>query len=162
MSRGQKHQNTEAWVPNRADKHNSLQQLVNKLPSGAEAGLCQKCDEVVAWKKQFGKYKPLKQPAKCVACRAPAVMLAYHQLCRACADDRATCAKCMEATPLPPPPATAAAAAAATASRGERRRERMAAAAAKAAEAAAGGGEAAEARRRRAPLPWRWRQASER
>ena len=76
MSRGQKHQNTEAWVPNRADKHNSLQQLVNKLPSGAEAGLCQKCDEVVAWKKQFGKYKPLKQPAKCVACRAPAVMLA--------------------------------------------------------------------------------------
>ena len=67
MSKGQKHQNTEAWVPNRADKHNSLQQLVNKLPSGAEAGLCQKCDEVVAWKKQFGKYKPLKQPAKCVA-----------------------------------------------------------------------------------------------
>ena len=145
MSKGQKHQNTEAWVPNRADKHNSLQQLVNKLPSGAEAGLCQKCDEVVAWKKQFGKYKPLKQPAKCVACRAPAVMLAYHQLCRACADDRATCAKCMEATPLPPPPSTEEAEAAAKALRGERRRERMAAAAAKAAEAAAGGGgEAAE------------------
>ena len=128
----------------RRQAQGSLQQLVNKLPSGAEAGLCQKCDEVVAWKKQFGKYKPLKQPAKCVACRAPAVMLAYHQLCRACADDRATCAKCMEATPLPPPPSVEDAEAAAKASRGERRRERMAAAAAKAAEAAAGGGEAAE------------------
>ena len=50
------------------------------------------------------------------------------QLCRACADDRATCAKCMEATPLPPPPSTEEAEAAAKASRGERRRERMAAA----------------------------------
>lgn len=88
-----KHVNTEAWVPKRADKHNSGQQLINKLP--LTDGVCKKCAEVIDWKKRYGKYKTLKHPSKCLGCGQKNCFLAYHQLCRGCADKRRVCAKCM-------------------------------------------------------------------
>ena len=86
------HPNKEAFVPSRGDKHNSLQKAIKALPRD---GCCRKCNEVIEWKKQYGKYKPLKQPAKCTGCQQRSVMLAYHQLCPACTAARKVCPKCM-------------------------------------------------------------------
>ncbi|EOD35452.1 hypothetical protein EMIHUDRAFT_201559 [Emiliania huxleyi CCMP1516] len=81
-----KHQNSFAWVPASADKHNTLQDKVGKLD--LRGGVCAKCYEVIEWKRRYGKYKPLKQPAKCLGCNQKAVHQAYHQLCPPCAGSR--------------------------------------------------------------------------
>ena len=86
------HQNNEKYVPHRADKHNTKQNLINMLP---DDGCCKKCAEVIAWKKAYGKYKPLKTPAKCIGCHARVIMMAYHQLCDGCLRDRNACPKCL-------------------------------------------------------------------
>ena len=91
------HQNTVQWVAARNDKHNSLRKLVSELPN---SGVCDKCHKQIEWKKQYGKYKPLKQPAKCVGCGERAVTDAYHTLCRQCAFGQGVCAKCQSAAPL--------------------------------------------------------------
>ena len=92
------HQNKTAWVPSRADKHNTLRALVASLPND---GVCRRCYDMIEWKKQYGKYKPLRQPAKCVRCSKKAVELNYHIICQACARARNVCAKCE--VELPPP-----------------------------------------------------------
>ena len=74
------HANKVKYEPNRGDKHNTLNKLVAALPNG---GMCKKCTEVIEWKKSYGKYKPLKQPAKCCGCGKRAVDLPYCQLCEA-------------------------------------------------------------------------------
>ena len=56
--------------------------------------MCDKCREIIEWKRQYGKYKPLKQAAKCSACNQRAIDLAYHVLCPGCATSRRCCAKC--------------------------------------------------------------------
>ena len=89
------HQNATAWVPNRADKHNSLQKKVNELKID---GVCQRCKDAIEWKRTYGKYKPLKQPSKCVGCGQKAVQQAYHVLCSPCSSSREVCAKCMVGT----------------------------------------------------------------
>ena len=86
------HQNNEKYVPHRADKHNTKQNLINMLP---DDGCCKKCAEVIEWKKAYGKYKPLKTPAKCIGCHARVIMMAYHQLCDGCLRDRNACPKCL-------------------------------------------------------------------
>ena len=93
------HQNREAWIPNRADKQNTLKKVVEALPN---QGVCQRCYEQIEWKKQYGKYKPLKQPAKCVGCGRRNVEHSYHTLCKSCARDRNACAKCAIQAPKPP------------------------------------------------------------
>jgi hypothetical protein len=90
------HQNKVAWVPARADKHNTLKKIMAALPN---SGVCQKCHDIIEWKKQYGKYKPLKVPAKCVGCSQRTVELAYHVICQDCARSRRACAKCQEAMP---------------------------------------------------------------
>ncbi|KAL1508468.1 hypothetical protein AB1Y20_004570 [Prymnesium parvum] len=86
------HQNKTKWVPNRADKHNSLQKVVNALEIDH---VCHKCKEVLEWKRAYGKYKPLKQPGKCVGCGQKTVTEAYHALCSKCSSARKACPKCM-------------------------------------------------------------------
>ena len=71
------HQNAVAWVPARMDKHNTLRKLVAALPN---AGVCDKCHKQIEWKKQYGKYKPLKVPGKCTGCGERNVEHAYHAL----------------------------------------------------------------------------------
>ena len=93
-----KHQNETAWVPSRNDKHNSLRKLVSALPN---QGVCARCHEQIEWKKQYGKYKPLKQPGKCTGCGHRNVEHAYHALCQGCCSERRVCAKCLAAAPLP-------------------------------------------------------------
>ena len=86
------HQNNEKFIPSRADKHNTKQNLINTLP---DDGCCKKCADVIEWKKAYGKYKPLKTPAKCTGCHARIIMMAYHQLCEGCLRDKNACPKCL-------------------------------------------------------------------
>ena len=86
------HQNKVAWEPFRADKHNSAKKIIEQQPVD---GVCAKCAEIIQWKKNYGKYKPLRQPAKCVDCQQRRVDLPYRQLCHSCAGSRRYCAKCM-------------------------------------------------------------------
>ena len=85
-------------MPSRNDKHNSLRKLVSALPN---QGVCARCHEQIEWKKQYGKYKPLKQPGKCTGCGHRNVEHAYHALCQGCCSERRVCAKCLAAAPLP-------------------------------------------------------------
>ena len=87
-----KHANKEKFIPSRADKHNTKQNLIDTLP---DDGCCKKCSEIIEWKKQYGKYKPLKTPAKCTGCHQRIIMLAYHQLCENCLRNKNACPKCM-------------------------------------------------------------------
>ena len=50
---GQAHQNTTAWKPN---KNSKKTREINALPV---YGLCQRCTDVIMWRKKYRKYKPL-------------------------------------------------------------------------------------------------------
>jgi hypothetical protein len=63
-----------------------------------------RCFEIIDWKKKYGKYKPRRQPGKCLGCDGKTVSQAYHQLCPPCSSSRRVCAKCMLAPPAPPGP----------------------------------------------------------
>lgn len=59
-------------------------------------GTCARCTEIIAWRKQYRKYKPRTVPGKCSGCGQKNIKAAYHVLCPDCADAREVCAKCME------------------------------------------------------------------
>lgn len=56
--KGQAHQNITAWKPN---KNSKITRTINALPV---YGLCDRCTEVIMWKKKYKKYKPLTAPKK--------------------------------------------------------------------------------------------------
>ncbi|KAK3413492.1 hypothetical protein EUGRSUZ_I02051, partial [Eucalyptus grandis] len=57
-------------------------------------GVCVRCKEQIEWKRRYGKYKALTEPAKCQKCTRRAVRQAYHNLCSGCAKEQKVCAKC--------------------------------------------------------------------
>ncbi|XP_068657428.1 uncharacterized protein [Aristolochia californica] len=57
-------------------------------------GICLRCRDQIEWKRRYGKYKPLVEPAKCQRCGKRAVRQAYHNICAACAKESKVCAKC--------------------------------------------------------------------
>lgn len=61
--------------------------------------VCQRCYEQLQWKLQYGKYKGIKQPKKCVNCKQKAILKPYRLLCNKCGDDLKKCTKCMEDGP---------------------------------------------------------------
>ncbi|CAG8524069.1 10455_t:CDS:2, partial [Paraglomus brasilianum] len=83
----QKYQNTKAFKPN---KNSKKSKYINALPIN---GVCR---EIIEWRKQFKKYKPLTTPKKCVGCLEKTVKEAYHILCNKCASTKGVCAKCQE------------------------------------------------------------------
>ncbi|KAG2221835.1 hypothetical protein INT45_003549 [Circinella minor] len=87
---GQAHQNTTAWKPN---KNSKKTREINALPV---YGLCQRCTDVIMWRKKYRKYKPLTALKKCTGCQEKAIKEAYHVLCNNCASDKKVCAKCLE------------------------------------------------------------------
>ncbi|EPS71583.1 hypothetical protein M569_03181, partial [Genlisea aurea] len=93
--RGQaKHQNKFAWKPNAGVKINPTE-LGGKLrPFSEITGVCQRCKDQIDWKRKYGKYKPLNEPAKCQRCSKRNVRQAYHNLCTGCAREHSVCAKC--------------------------------------------------------------------
>ncbi|KAI8321282.1 hypothetical protein GQ54DRAFT_304890 [Martensiomyces pterosporus] len=86
----QKYQNSFAYTHNKSSKKT---QTILALPVD---GLCQRCTDVVLWRKQYRKYKQLTAAKKCVSCQLKKVKKAYHVLCDDCAADKGVCAKCME------------------------------------------------------------------
>lgn len=55
---GQAHKNTYAFHANKSSK---ITKRIAAMPVG---GLCEKCVEVIMWRKKFKKYKPLTQMKK--------------------------------------------------------------------------------------------------
>ncbi len=64
--------------------------------------LCQRCYEIIKWKIEYRKYKPLSAAAKCNTCHFPNIIKAYRTICDRCShlpdpesgDSRRLCTKC--------------------------------------------------------------------
>ncbi|KAG6777591.1 hypothetical protein POTOM_017416 [Populus tomentosa] len=76
-----KHQNNYAWKPNAGRKINETEVGGRLKPLSEITGVCQRCKEQIDWKRRYGKYKPLTEPAKCQKCSKRTVRQAYHNLC---------------------------------------------------------------------------------
>ncbi|PKI43205.1 hypothetical protein CRG98_036402 [Punica granatum] len=83
-----KHQNQYAWKPNAGRKINETEVGGRLRPLSEITGVCLRCKEQIEWKRRYGKYKPLAEPAKCQVCSKRNVRQAYHNLCRGCAKDQ--------------------------------------------------------------------------
>lgn len=64
--------------------------------------VCTRCYEQIRWKLKFGKYKPLKNPAKCQKCNRKRVLKPYRSICKTCCDNIKCCAKCGEVKEIHP------------------------------------------------------------
>ncbi|KAK9272989.1 hypothetical protein L1049_003370 [Liquidambar formosana] len=89
-----KHQNRYAWDPNANRKKNETEVGGKLRPYSQITGVCPRCKEQIDWKRKYGKYKPLTEPAKCQRCSKRNVRQAYHNLCSGCAKEHQVCAKC--------------------------------------------------------------------
>ncbi|KAJ1653268.1 hypothetical protein IWQ61_006579 [Dispira simplex] len=88
--KGQKYQNVTAY------KHNRSSKKTLKILALPVSGLCQRCHDIIQWKKRYRKYKPLTVPRKCVHCEQKKIKDAYHILCQDCSTKLQVCAKCRE------------------------------------------------------------------
>lgn len=73
------HQNTFAF------QHNPGSKLTAKILASPNVGLCRRCHDKIEWRKQYRKYKPLSQPARCNICKRRNITAAYHTICDGCA-----------------------------------------------------------------------------
>ncbi|KAJ0980159.1 hypothetical protein J5N97_008414 [Dioscorea zingiberensis] len=89
-----KHQNSFAWKPNAGHKKNDTEVGGRLRPYSEITGVCSRCRDQIDWKRRYGKYKPLVEPAKCQKCSKRTVRQAYHNICSGCAKDLNVCAKC--------------------------------------------------------------------
>ncbi|KAI1320202.1 hypothetical protein EDD11_001807 [Mortierella claussenii] len=92
----QAHKNSYAFHANKSSK------ITKKIASMPVGGLCEKCVEVIMWRKKFKKYKPLTTMKKCVNCEQKAIKDAYHVICNKCAGEKNVCAKCLESREIVP------------------------------------------------------------
>jgi predicted nucleic acid-binding Zn ribbon protein len=72
------HQNTFAF------KHNPKSKLTEKILSSPIQHCCRRCTDKLEWRKQYRKYKPLTQMAKCNLCSQKNIKSAYHTICDKC------------------------------------------------------------------------------
>jgi hypothetical protein len=56
--KGQKYQNKEAF------RHNKASKKTAKILAMPISNVCQHCKDILEWRKQYRKYKPLTQPKK--------------------------------------------------------------------------------------------------
>ncbi|KAK6152635.1 hypothetical protein DH2020_012274 [Rehmannia glutinosa] len=89
-----KHQNKFAWKPNGGRTINPTEVGGSLRPFSEVTGVCHRCKVQIDWKRKYGKYKPLTEPAKCQRCSKRNVRQAYHNLCFGCAKEHHVCAKC--------------------------------------------------------------------
>ncbi|KAJ8040298.1 hypothetical protein HOLleu_14549 [Holothuria leucospilota] len=88
--RGQKYQNTTAFKNDLHDRSGKTKAMNSMVISE----VCARCKDVIQWKIQYKKYKPLSQPKKCTKCLQKTVKAAYHVICSKCAKENGVCAKC--------------------------------------------------------------------
>ena len=84
------HQNKKAFTSN---PHSTRTLMINALPN---EGLCQKCHDIIEWRKRYHKFKPLTTPRRCQRCGEKNIVHAYHVICTACSRKDGVCAKCCE------------------------------------------------------------------
>ncbi|XP_068225348.1 golgin subfamily A member 6-like protein 25 [Palaemon carinicauda] len=89
-SRRQKHQNVTAFKNNKYDKSKRTQ----KINSLEVAEVCKRCQDVIAWKIKYKKYKLLSQPKTCTKCHLKKIKDSYHVVCLDCAKALEICCKC--------------------------------------------------------------------
>ncbi|KAL5582112.1 hypothetical protein UlMin_014554 [Ulmus minor] len=89
-----KHQNKFAWKPKLGCKINETEVGGRFRPLSEVTGVCPRCKDQIEWKRRYGKYKSLTEPAKCQLCTKRNVRQAYHNLCFGCAKEQQVCAKC--------------------------------------------------------------------
>mmetsp|Transcript_9641 Transcript_9641/g.27037 ORF Transcript_9641/g.27037 Transcript_9641/m.27037 type:complete len:173 (-) Transcript_9641:1857-2375(-) len=82
------HQNKFAY------KHNPKSKKTQKILASPVSGLCAHCTEIIEWRKQYRKYKPLTAPRRCQVCEQKTIKQAYHNLCEPCSKKDGLCAKC--------------------------------------------------------------------
>eukprot|EP01125_Pyxidicula_operculata_P000806 TRINITY_DN1070_c2_g1_i1.p1 TRINITY_DN1070_c2_g1~~TRINITY_DN1070_c2_g1_i1.p1 ORF type:complete len:287 (-),score=102.55 TRINITY_DN1070_c2_g1_i1:344-1123(-) len=96
--------NTTKKVQNYQNKtkfrHNKGSKLTQQILASPIEGLCKRCSEIIQWKKDYRRYKPLTEPKKCSNCNEKTVIRAYHILCQPCATKKGVCAKCKEEKPV--------------------------------------------------------------
>lgn len=59
-----KHANKIAWKPKAGVKINETEVGGRFRPLSDITGVCPKCKDQIEWKRKYGKYKPLSEPAK--------------------------------------------------------------------------------------------------
>ncbi len=92
----QRHQNTVRFNPHR---HNPENALPPNILRAATSLCCRRCQLILRWKIDYGKYPSLVQirTAKvraCGCCGEKKVTLPLHRLCQGCSRELAVCAKC--------------------------------------------------------------------
>ena len=94
------HKNKTAWV---AHKHQDGLKITDEMVQeiGWLDHCCEKCCDVLAWRRKYAKYKPLSQAGKCNRCQAKEVRRPYHSLCQPCASQTSQCAKCQQPYAIP-------------------------------------------------------------
>ena len=91
--KGQKHQNTFTF------KHNKGSLLTRKITSSPLDLLCKRCIEILQWKIDYRKYKPLSTVGRCNLCKEKKIYKAYRTICDECAINhlpKKLCTKCGE------------------------------------------------------------------
>ena len=86
--RNQKYQNKKAFKVRDTIENNKL------IKATPLYNLCTKCVEVIEWKLQYGKYKKLSAPKKCLKCNLKRVVANYRSICNPCATKHKICSKC--------------------------------------------------------------------
>ena len=76
---GQKYQNVYKF------KHNKNSVKTEKIMNSPLDKLCQRCYDIIKWKMDYRKYKPLKAMAKCNLCQHRTIIKAYRTICDSCA-----------------------------------------------------------------------------
>ncbi|XP_048434990.1 uncharacterized protein C9orf85 homolog [Pyrus x bretschneideri] len=94
MMSGGRHQNKFAWKPKLGVKINETEVGGRFRPVSKITGVCQRWKEQIEWRRRYGKYKTLTEPAKCLRCTKRPVRQPHHKLCAACAKEQSVCAKC--------------------------------------------------------------------
>ena len=91
--KGQKYQNTFTF------KHNKGSLLTRKIASTPLDLLCKRCIEILQWKIDYRKYKPLSTVGRCNLCKEKKIYKAYRTICDECAINhlpKKLCSKCGE------------------------------------------------------------------
>ena len=75
--------------------HNPNSKKSARIMAIPNVGLCQRCHDIIEWRKKFRKYKPIKNFTKCQCCGEKKVRSAYHNWCTDCAKATNVCPKCL-------------------------------------------------------------------
>lgn len=89
----QAHMNSRKFVP---DLYSAGEAVDPKWVRVMGSLCCARCNSILQWKVQYGKFTPLEKPRRCNICGEKTVVMAFHHICQGCAEKNALCAKCQK------------------------------------------------------------------